>query len=113
MGRPLQAVHQQDSPPCPPSHPAGEEHVGHPVGLLVEDAPGDLPAVGDGGCGLDELIFLPRDPVLFLDLRVDLHQGGLAAVELVIALQQVGKWAFARSFQKKAAVPPDFIGFTR
>ena len=99
-GQPLQAVHQQDSHLVPLLHPAGEEHVGHPVGLLVEDAPGDLPAVGDGGCGLDELIFLPRDPVLFLDLRVDLHQGGLAAVELVIALQQVGNGHLPRSFPK-------------
>ena len=35
-----------------------------------------------------------------MDLRVDLHQGGLAAVELVIALQQVGNGHLPRSFPK-------------
>ena len=67
-----------------------DQQVRHPVGFLVKDGPGDLPAVGGGGGGLDQFVFLPGDPLLLPDLRVDLHQGGLIAVELAVALQQIG-----------------------
>ena len=57
-----------------------QEHIGNPVGFLVKDGPSDLPAVGDGGGGLDQLVLLPGDPLFLLDLGVDLYQGDFLTV---------------------------------
>ena len=89
-GQPLQAVHQQNGHLLALLNPPAQQQVGHPVGLLVKDGPGDLPAVGGGGGGLNEGVLLPGDPLGLLHLGVDLHQGDLIPVELAVALQQIG-----------------------
>ena len=86
-GQPLQAVHQQDGHLLALLNAPAQEQVGHPVGLLVKDRPGDLPPVGGGGGGLDEGVLLPGHPPGLLYLGVDLHQGDLVAIELAVALQ--------------------------
>ena len=109
-GQPLQAVHQQDGHLLAlPDAPAPEQ-IGHPVGLLVKDRPGDLPAVGGGGGGLDEGVLLPGHPLLLMDLGVDLHQGDLVPVELAVALQQVGN-GHVGTFLSTAAGPPVVFPF--
>ena len=109
-GQPLQAVHQQNGHLLALFQPSAQQQVGHPVGLLIKDGPGDLPAVGCGGGGLNERILLPGDPLGLLNLGVDLYQGDLVAVELAVALQQIGDRHGARSFQNRAR-PGYFCGF--
>ena len=59
---------------------AVEKHIGNPVCLFVKDRPGNLAAVKGGGGGLDQLILLPGDTLLFLQLRVDLNEGNFLSV---------------------------------
>ena len=57
-GQPFQTVVHEDGHLIPLLHAPGDEHVGKTVGFFVEHVPGDLPAVGLVGGGLDQVIVL-------------------------------------------------------
>ena len=88
-GEPLQTVIHEDGNLVALLHATGDEHVGKAVGLLVEDVPGDLTAVGLVAGGLDQIIFLPGHPAVLRDLRVELHQSNFVAIELYITFQKI------------------------
>ena len=88
-GKPLQAVHHQDGNLLSTADAAGKQEIGHPVGLLVENSPGNLSPVGNGGGRLDQGIFLPGNPSRLLLSGIQLHQGNLVSVELAVSLKVI------------------------
>ena len=88
-GEPFQTVHEKHCALLASLDPAFQKHVGDTVRFLVKHGPGDLAAVIGGRRRLDQLILLPCDSLIFLELRIDLHQSYLAPVQLAVSLQQI------------------------
>ena len=86
-GQPLQAVHEQDGHLVARAHPARYEQVGEAVGLLVEDPPADLAAVGLRLRRLDEVVVTPRETRRFPDGGITFDERHLVAVGDGIAAQ--------------------------
>ena len=97
-GKPLQAVHEQDSHLVPPLDTAGEQEVGEAVGADVEIPPGHLAAVSLTLGGLDQIIFPPGGALLGLIGGVDLHQSDLVGVESCVFFQVFGNGHGGPSF---------------
>ena len=79
-GQPLEAVHEQDRDLVALLHATREQQVGEAIGLLVEDAPGYLAAIGFGIGALDEIVVAPGDVLALEHLGIDLDEGDLVAV---------------------------------
>ena len=90
--QPLQAVHQQHGNLVALFDAPAEQQVGTAVRLFVEHAPADLAPELVGGAALDQLVLLPGHAPVLAHLRVQLHQGDLASVQLGVLFQDLGNW---------------------
>ena len=89
-GQVLEAVHEKDCDLVALLYATAQKQVGKAIRLLVEDAPGNLPAVRLHAGALDEAVVAPRRVVELLNLRVDLDKGDLVCIVMGVAPQEVG-----------------------
>ena len=89
-GQVLEAVHKKDCDLVALLHATTQKQVGKAICLLVEDTPGNLPAVRLHAGALDEAVVAPRRVVELLNLRVDLDKGDLVCIVMGVAPQEVG-----------------------
>ena len=100
-GQPLDAVHHQHGGLVAFFDAAAQQQVRDAVGVLVELAPGHLPAVGFRRVGDDQGVVPPGHQGFFLHFGVDLHQRHVVGVEIGVLLQDLGQRHSFLSFRGK------------
>ena len=87
--QPVQTVHKQDRDLVALDDPAGDQHVCHAVGFLVEHRPCDLLAACNFVKGLDQFIFFPGCESRDLDVRIQLHESHIIGPLFCVSFQKL------------------------
>jgi len=87
--QPFETVHQEDRHPTSLADVAGEQQIGHAVGLAVEAIPGDFGAEGVGAARFDQRIFPPGHVASVQRLRIEFDQRDVIPVNPRVFLQNL------------------------
>ena len=79
-GKPLQAVHQENCHLVTLFHATAHQQLCKTIGFFVEHVPCDFTAIPERGGRLNQIVVLPQNPTLLLNLWIDLDKADIIGV---------------------------------